>query len=119
VIASRCAEAGIANVATVLCTERSVALPPGSIDLAFLCDVYHHFEYPMESLASIHRALRPRGELFLIDFKRIPGVSSDWILDHVRAGQEEVTAEIESAGFRQAEELDFLEDNYLLRFRKR
>jgi hypothetical protein len=57
--------------------------------------------------------------LFLIDFKRIPGVSSDWVLDHVRAGQEEVTAEIEAAGFRKVEELDFLEDNYLLRFRKR
>ena len=38
--------------------------------------------------------------------------------NHVRAGQEIFTAEIESAGFRKVEESDFLKDNYFLRFRK-
>src|SRR5262245_8003901 len=51
-IQKRTAQAGIQNVQTVHCTERSVALPKNSIDLAFLCDVYHHFEYPQSSLAS-------------------------------------------------------------------
>lgn len=117
-IEQRAAEARLDNIQTVLGTERSVELPPGSIDLAFLCDVYHHFEYPQNSLASIHRALRRNGELFVVDFKRIPGVSSEWILNHVRAGQEEVTREIEAAGFRKVEELSFLKDNYVVRFRK-
>jgi SAM-dependent methyltransferase len=118
-IETRVDEAGIRNVETVLCTERSVELPANSIDLAFLCDVYHHFEFPQSSLASIHRALRRNGELFLVEFKRIPGVSSDWILDHVRAGQEVFEAEIESAGFEKVEEFDFLQENYLVRFRKK
>ena len=117
-IDERSAQAGIRNVQTVLCTERSVALPPNSIELAFLCDVYHHFEYPRQSLASLHRALRRDGEVFLIDFKRIPDVSSDWILNHVRAGQELVTAEFEAAGFKKVEDVDLLKDNYVLRFRK-
>lgn len=117
-IEERAAQSGWRNVQTVLCTERSVELPPGSVDLAFLCDVYHHFEYPQHSLASLHRALRKNGEVFLIDFKRIPGVSSDWILNHVRAGQEEVTAELEAAGFKKVEEVPLLKDNYALRFRK-
>lgn len=117
-IASRSAEAGLRNVQTVLCTERSVELPPHSIDTAFICDVYHHFEYPQQSLASLHRALRKSGEVLLIDFKRVPGVSSDWILNHVRAGQEVVTAEFEAAGFQKVEEVPLLKDNYLLRFRK-
>jgi SAM-dependent methyltransferase len=118
-IDNRVEAAGIRNVETVLCTERSVELPAHSIDVAFLCDVYHHFEFPQSSLASIHRALRRNGELFLVEFKRIPGVSSDWILDHVRAGQETFEAEIESAGFEKVEEFDFLRENYLVRFRKK
>ena len=54
----------------------------------------------------------------VIDFKRVPGKSSDFILKHTRAGQEMVTAEIEAAGFRKAEEIDLLKQNYMLRFGK-
>lgn len=117
-IEERSAQARLRNVQTVLCTERSVALPPNSINSAFICDVYHHFEYPKQSLASLHRALRRNGEVFLIDFKRVPGVSSEWILGHVRAGQEVVTAEFEAAGFKKVEEVNLLKENYALRFRK-
>lgn len=117
-IAARMKEAGVTNVETVLCTERSVELPPASIDLAFICDVYHHFEYPSDSLRSLHRALKPGGQLFLVEFKRIPGESADWILRHVRAGEETVRAEIEAAGFKLIDRPDFLKDNYILRFRK-
>jgi len=117
-IQERAAQSGLPNVKTVLCTERSVELPPRSIDFAFICDVYHHFEYPQQSLASLHQALRPNGEVFLIDFKRVPGTSTEWILNHVRAGQEVVTREFEAAGFTKVEELPLLKDNYVLRFRK-
>jgi predicted methyltransferase len=117
-IKQRAASEGLANVQTVLCTERSVELPPNSIDFAFICDVYHHFEFPQSSMASLHRALRPGGEVLVVEFKRIPGTSSDWILNHVRAGQDVFTAEIEAAGFEQIEEQDLLKDNYVVRFRK-
>jgi len=117
-IKRRAASEGLANVKTVLCTERSVELPPNSIDFAFICDVYHHFEFPQSSMASLHRALRPGGEVLFVEFKRVPGSSSEWILNHVRAGQEVFTAEIEAAGFKQIEEQDLLKDNYVVRFRK-
>lgn len=117
-IKKRAASEGLANVQTVLCTERSVELPANSIDFAFICDVYHHFEYPHSSMASLHRALRPGGEVLLVEFRRVPGKSSDWILNHVRAGQEVFTAEIAAAGFKQIEERDMLKDNYVVRFRK-
>ncbi len=117
-IEQRAAAEGLANVQTVLCTERSVELPANSIDFAFICDVYHHFEYPQSTMASLRKALRPGGEILLVEFKRIPGTSSDWVLNHVRAGQEVFTAEINAAGFEQVEERDILKDNYVLRFRK-
>jgi len=111
-------KAGLQNIRTVLCTESSVELASESIDLAFICDAYHHFEYPRQTMQSLHGALRPGGQLIVIEFKRIEGESSDWILQHVRAGQEVFTREIEAIGFRKETELDLLKDNYFLRFTK-
>ena len=109
-----------ANVETILGTDRDTQLPTNSVDLVFICDTYHHFEFPKVTLASIHRALKPGGVLVLVDFERIPGMSSDWTLNHVRAGREVFTKEIEDAGFERldGEKLDCLKENYLVRFRK-
>lgn len=117
-IGARAKKAGLKNVKTVHCTDRSAKLPARSVDLVFLSDTYHHFEYPKNTMASIHQALRKGGELVVIDFIRIPGKSSDWVLNHVRAGKEEVIAEIEAVGFKKTEEHDFLKQNYILRFSK-
>lgn len=115
---ARATREGLGSVEVVEGSERSVELPPASIDVAFVCDVYHHFEHPDASLASLRRALRPGGVLVLIDFERIPGVTSDYLLQHVRAGREVFSDEIVRAGFRFRDEieLDGLEDNYILRF---
>lgn len=107
------------NVETVLAAADSVRLPADSIDLAFICDTYHHFEFPQKTMASLHRALKPGGRVVLIDFHRIPGTSSDWVLGHVRAGQEVFEAEILQTGFRKVrEETDLLRENYFVVFEK-
>ena len=119
-IAKRMVEAKIDNVTPVLCTDKSTNLPAASVDKVFICDTYHHFEYPKQTLASIHQALKPGGEILLVEFHRIPGTSSDFILRHVRAGQEVFVEEIEAAGFESLGEVKgFLKDNYLIRFRKK
>ena len=110
----------IGNITGILCAEDSVNLPPASVDVVFICDTYHHFEFPKSTLASIHRALKPDGHLIVIDFERIEGKSRKWLMKHVRAGKEVFQAEIEEAGFRLAEEkqLDGLAENYFLKFQK-
>lgn len=120
-IADRAQAAGLRNVECVLGTEHSAELPRSSCDLIFLCDTYHHFEYPRGMLASLRNALRPGGRLAIVDFERIDGVSPAWIFDHVRAGRQQVIAEIEAAGFRRVEALSpsFLKDNYLELFELR
>ncbi|MCX8157793.1 MAG: methyltransferase domain-containing protein [Verrucomicrobiae bacterium] len=120
-IEARAREAGLKQIQTVQATERSSRLPAQSVDLVFICDTYHHFEYPQSTLASLHRALRARGQLVIIDFHRIPGKSSAWTLQHVRAGQEVFAREIEAAGFERLPDppQDFLKENYLMRFVKR
>lgn len=115
----RAAARGLPQVTAVQCTDRSTELEPGCVDVAFLCDTYHHFEYPRATVGSIHRALRPGGKLVVVDFERIPGVSRQWTLDHVRIGKQEVIAELQSFGFRLLEECDVgLKENYFLRFER-
>ena len=111
---------GVRNLKTVLCSERSVRLPVNSVDLVFICDAYHHFEFPQSTLGSIHDALRDGGALVVIDFERIPGTSREFILNHVRAGKADFRAEIEAAGFAFEREVAVagFKENYLLRFRK-
>ncbi len=118
-ISRRASAAGARNVQAVRNVATDVSLPPASIDLAFVCDTYHHFEYPQKMLASIHRALSPGGTMIVIDFRRIPGFSSPWVMQHVRAGRQTVVGEIQAAGFQLTGEEDILRGNYFLRFAKR
>ena len=120
-IAALVKDKGWGHVRTVLCKEDSVQLPANSIDLAFVCDTYHHFEYPRSTMRSIHRALRPDGILVLVDFDRIPGQSREWILGHVRADKGQVDTELRAWGFERVDDppsADYLKENYLLRMRK-
>ncbi|MEM0968660.1 MAG: methyltransferase domain-containing protein [Verrucomicrobiota bacterium] len=112
-----CSTRGLMNVQGVVCPPDDSGLAPESIDLAFVCATYHHFEYPFKSMSSLRKALRPGGAVVIVDFERIPGISSDWILNHVRAGREEVIEEIRNSGFELVEERDDLfSENYFLRF---
>jgi len=119
-LAERAAQEGLTRVEARLCSENSVDLPKDSIDAAIICDVYHHFEFPRSTMGSLHYALRAGGEVVIIDFERIPGVSSDWVLGHVRAGKDEVIAEMAEFGFELVEELDVdgIRENWIGRFRK-
>lgn len=113
-------ELDIRNVDTLLCNADSTELPKESIDLAFICDTYHHFEYPAKTMTSIFEALKPDGRVVLVDFRRIPGESTDWTLKHVRAGQEVFEAEIIANGFvKVGEDKDLLKENYLVIFAKK
>ncbi len=120
-MAQRAEQEGLTNVETRICSERSVELPRESIDVALICDVYHHFEFPHSSMGSIRFALRPGGEVVIVDFKRVPGESSEWILNHVRAGEEQVISEMESFGFDLVERdlVPGLKETWAARFRKR
>jgi predicted methyltransferase len=107
---------GLDNVTGIVNSDRDAMLPAASVDLVFLSDTYHHFEYPQSMLASIRQALRHDGELVVIDFRKQAGRSSEWVMEHVRAARPQVIEEIETAGFRLTQQYDFLRSNYYLRF---
>lgn len=101
------------NVELFLGNETDPKLPPASVNVAFVLDVYHHFDYPGKMLANIARALKPGGHLVIVDFykKNRP--------DHVRLERDEVVTEIESNGFHLLSKRDHTANNqYILTFEK-
>ena len=59
----------IHNVKPVLGTISDPKLPPTSLDLALLVDVYHEFDYPYEMISALCKALKPGGRLVFIEFR--------------------------------------------------
>jgi predicted methyltransferase len=117
-IRKRSAEQGLGNVTGIVCSTDDAKLPENAVDVVFICDTYHHFEFPQKTLATIHRALKPGGRMVLIDFTRIEGKSSEWTLNHVRAGQEVFRQEIEDAGFKLIDQKSLSDEKYQLRFQR-
>lgn len=114
----RADERGHDNVVGIVNTQKDTLLGPASVDIAFVCDTYHHLEYPQAMLASIHRALKPNGSLVVIDFRKNDAVNSRWVMLHVRADEAAVVREISSAGFSLTSRPDILRGNYFMRFAK-
>ena len=68
----------------------------------------------------LHRtcaALKPNGEITIVDFERVSGESSDWVLEHVRVGKADVIAELAVAGFELIEDATIgdMKNNYTIR----
>jgi len=106
-----------ANVETVLASANDPKLAPASVDTIFFCDVLHHIGERPAYYAKLDKALRPGGRIVMIDFHKRdlpvgPPVS-------MKLSEEEVIAEMRSAGFVLARKHDFLPHQYFLEFRRR
>ena len=60
---------GMGNLMPWLGEEQDVRLPGNQLDMAVLVDVYHELAYPWEVLQSVLRALKPGGQLVLVEYK--------------------------------------------------
>jgi len=91
------AKAKITNVVTVLSEVADPKLPPNTMDLVLLVDVYHEFSQPQQMLRKIRETLKPDGRLVLLEY-RAEDPNVPIIAEHkMTVGQ--VKAEIEAEGF--------------------
>ena len=97
---------GLANVTTVLGAGDDPRLPPNSIDLAIMVDVYHELQQPQLFLQRLKPAFKPGGRLVLLEFRkedpRVP------ILDVHKMSIAEVKAELEAEGYALDRVIDIL-----------
>lgn len=97
-ITKRSQELGITHVKPHLGAIDDLKLPPASLDAAWMVDAYHEFSHPREMLASLYKAMKPGGRVFLLEFRaedpRVP------IKALHKMTEAQARLELESAGFR-------------------
>ena len=59
----------VTNIVSVLGAEDSPKLPDASCDLIVMVDVYHEFSRPEPMLAGMKKALKPHGQIVLVEFR--------------------------------------------------
>lgn len=66
---SRKIDEKIDNVTLIKGSTQSVNLPENSVDKILMVDVYHEFDFPVEMIASMKKALRSSGKIYLIEYR--------------------------------------------------
>lgn len=62
-------EVGITNVKGILGTIENPKLPPNSVDVAIMVDVYHEFSHPYEMMQNICRGMKPGGRVVFVEYR--------------------------------------------------
>jgi protein-L-isoaspartate O-methyltransferase len=107
----------IKNIKTILGGEKSVYLAKNSVDKILMVDVYHEFSFPIEMIKSITIALKPKGELFLIEYRgEDPNVPIKRI--H-KMTEKQAVKEMEAAGFKLKRNIDNLPWQHCMVFVKK
>jgi ubiquinone/menaquinone biosynthesis C-methylase UbiE len=68
-LARNMAKRGLRNVKGVMGTIKDPKLPPNSIDLVIMVDVYHEFSFPYEMMQGIVKALKPGGRVAFVEYR--------------------------------------------------
>jgi ubiquinone/menaquinone biosynthesis C-methylase UbiE len=108
--------AGITNVEPVLGTESNPNLPVAQLDLVIMVDVYHELSRPQRMLQQLHAALKPSGELVLLEYRK-EDLSVPIRPEH-KMSLEEVKAEVEPEGYRFEKSVETLPWQHMVFFRK-
>ena len=107
----------IKNVETILGSEKSVQLPKNSVNKILMVDVYHEFSFPVEMISSMKDALKPDGQLFLIEYKAED--SNVPIKKIHKMSEKQAVKEMEAAGFKLKENIDNLPWQHCMVFVKK
>ena len=109
-------ERHIANVREVLGAIDDPKLPPNTLDLVLLVDVYHEFSEPEKMLDHIREALKPGGRLVLLEYRaedpKVP------IRPEHKMTVEQVRAEAQPEGYHFVRAIETLPEQHIIVFRK-
>ena len=70
ILARRLEMSKIANVTLIEGTIDDPKLPPASVDLALMVDVYHELSQPQAVLRHLRESLKPGGRLVLLEYRK-------------------------------------------------
>jgi ubiquinone/menaquinone biosynthesis C-methylase UbiE len=107
----------LSNVETVQGTEADPRLPPNTMDLVLLVDVYHEFSQPQAMLDKIRESLKPDGRLVLLEYRKED--ASVPIRPEHKMSVAEVKIEVEAEGYKLDQVIEKLPRQHIIIFRKK
>ena len=96
---------GVSNLELILASQHDPRLPPTGVDLIFTFNTYHHLTDRVAYFKSLARYLRPKGRIAIIDYKEQGWFAA--LFGHATA-KDTVQREMEAAGYRLTNDVDFL-----------
>jgi ubiquinone/menaquinone biosynthesis C-methylase UbiE len=112
-LAQKARDQGVKNVDVILARPDNPMLPEHAVDLIFTANTYHHIDDRVDYFSALRQALRPQGRVAVIDFDDRSGWMS-WF--HHSTPSASIRREMEQAGYRLAQEFDFLDRQSFLVF---
>jgi precorrin-6B methylase 2 len=116
IVRQRAEALNVDNVVPVMGSISNPGLVPNSVDLIFIVDAYHEFSHPLEMGQAMAAALKPGGQLVLIEYRgedaRVP------IKPLHKMTQAQARAEMAALGLRWVRTEDFLPQQHFLVFTK-
>jgi ubiquinone/menaquinone biosynthesis C-methylase UbiE len=99
-IARRAQSAEVKNLTVVAGAKSDTGLPAECCDAIYMRHVYHHLVDPKGNDASLYRALKPGGELAILDFR------PTWLLGGHGVPPSTVSGDFTAAGFKLEQTVD-------------
>ena len=110
----RSEEQGIENIVPILGSFHNPRLPPNSIDLILLVDVYHEFSHPERMLESMRKSLTEDGVIVMVEYRsEDPEVP---IKRLHKMSKKQVNKELTANGFKLVREFDRLPWQHMMFF---
>jgi ubiquinone/menaquinone biosynthesis C-methylase UbiE len=105
---------GVRNFVPVLGEVHDPKLPEGLFDVILLVDVYHEFSHPEPMLKALHKALKPDGQLVLVEFRAED--ESVPIKPEHKMSKAQILKELTANGYQLTKEFDELPWQHMMWF---
>jgi ubiquinone/menaquinone biosynthesis C-methylase UbiE len=105
-----------ATVEFVLAQPDDPKLPKGTLDLIFICNVYHHLENRPAYFSRLKAALKAGGRIAIVDFYHDERSGEVGFPKRHLVARETVVGEMTKAGYQLVREHGFLPRQYFLEF---
>lgn len=114
----RAEKEGLANLRAVQGAPESANLPE-AVDLAFMCNVFHHIADPQAYFEALAGSLSPEARVVIVDFRKDNPDEAPGPPAKMRMRPEEIRASMEAAGYEfLGLDDELLEYQYVISFRR-
>jgi cyclopropane fatty-acyl-phospholipid synthase-like methyltransferase len=111
-LSERAKAEGIDNIELIQGSPIDPKLPPQTVELMLIVDVYHEFSHPEQMLRAIRRSLKPDGRVALAEF-RLEDPNVPIKLLH-KMSKKQILKEFRGNGFKLVEQFDKLPWQHLM-----